>query len=159
MLTRLPADKLLEQVRQSVAWICTTYLQDSVYRLFATETASETDPAAAIASNSQGLSGCWTSCTPAPSRWPISFSRRQRRMTACYALLRLLPGCHRPRGSQAFVAGVFQKVLREQNCVSWTPRTLSEDAQDRTRATYYLLAACILTALWLLLLVYLLTRN
>ena len=38
------------------------------------------------------------------------------------------------RGSQAFVAGVFQKLVKEQSGVSWTDAALAEDAESRTWA-------------------------
>ena len=38
MATRLPRGELVEEIRTSLHWVCTTYLQDSVYRIFQSET-------------------------------------------------------------------------------------------------------------------------
>lgn len=159
MLTRLSGDKVLEQVRLSVEWICTTYLEDSVYRLFATETAAKPDAAPLIAGNARLLLLLDEMHTRAESLAGII----QQAVAPPQENLFRYSGCYLaatgPKGSQAFVAGVLQKLVKEQNSVSWTARALAEDAQSRTWAAYYFATALVLTGLWVLLLVYLILRG
>ena len=61
------------------------------------------------------------------------------------------------KGSQGFVAGVFQKLLREQSAVSWTQAALYEDGQSHTWANYYFMLALVLLVLWALFLAGLVT--
>jgi hypothetical protein len=158
MLTRLKPDEVLEQVRASVSWICTTYMQDNVYRILASESVAKPDAQPLL---------------PANQRLALLLDEMHARAEPLVSIVQqaIAPtgdspfrysGCYLaatgPRGSQAFVAGVFQKLLKEQNSVTWTPRAIAEDADNGRRATYALAAACVLAVLWILLLVWLIMR-
>jgi hypothetical protein len=159
MLTRLATDKVLEQVRQSVSWICTTYMQDSVYRLFGVESAAKPDAAPLIVTNARLVLLLDEMRARAE---PLASIIQQAIAPPQVSLLRY-SGCYLaatgPKGSQAFVAGVLQKLVKEQNSVSWTPEAVAEDGQSRSWANTYFVAAAVLTVLWVLLLVYLITRG
>jgi hypothetical protein len=158
MLTRLKPEELLDQVRASVSWICTTYMQDNVYRVLASESAAKPDVKPLL---------------PANGRLALLLDEMHMRSEPLIAIVQqaIAPpqdsmfrysGCYLaatgPRGSQAFVAGVFQKLLKEQNSVTWTPRAVTEDTENAGRALYAFAATCVLTVLWLLLLVWLIMR-
>jgi hypothetical protein len=144
MSTRLTHDEVLQHIRQSLAWVCTTYLQDSVYRAFQAETPADPDPTPLFGGNSHlallldemneranSLSLIVLQAV-APERDPLF------RYAGCYL------AATGPKGNQGFVAGVIQKLVREQSSVSWTQAALTEDAQSRTWANYYFLLACLL---------------
>ncbi len=159
MLTRLPGDKLLEQIAHSVSWICTTYLPDSIYRLFGTETAAKPDGKPLLPGNARLVLLLDELHALAE---PLTSIIQQTVAPPHNGLLRY-SGCYLAatgaRSSQAFVAGVFQKLLKEQNSVEWTPQALAEDTQSHTWANYYLIGAGAFAVLWVVLAVYLLTRT
>jgi hypothetical protein len=141
MATRLPRDEVLEHVRASLGWVCTTYLQDSVYRIFQGESPQGEDPATLF---------------PGNARLVLLLDEMNERAASLELIVHnaIAPeneplfrysGCYMAatggRGSQAFVAGVFQKLVKEQSGVSWTDAALAEDAECRTWATYYLILA------------------
>jgi hypothetical protein len=152
MSTRLSRQEVLEQVRISLAWVCTTYLQDNVYRIFDAEKAEKADLSPIVAGN---------------ARLVLLLDEMNARAESVCAILQqaIAPendtlfhysGCYLAatggKESQAFVAGVFQKLVKEQSSVSWTEAALAEDAQCQTWATYYLAAAGVLAVLWCVLL-------
>jgi hypothetical protein len=158
MMTRLPSAKVVEQVVQSVAWICSTYMPDSIYRLFGTETAAKPDGEASLAGNARLVLLLDELHSLVE---PLSSIVEQAMAPPHEDLLRY-SGCYLAatgaRDSQAFVAGVFQKMLKEQNCVSWTSHAVAEDAHNRTWANYYAVAASLLAVVWVLVLAYIVTR-
>jgi hypothetical protein len=144
MATRLGREELLAEVKKSLAWVCTTYLQDSVYRIFQAETPEKADPNPLFPGNASlvllldemneradALSAIVQQAI-APGQEPLF------RYAGCYM------AATGAKGSQGFVAGVFQKMVREQSCVGWTQAALDEDAQCHTWATYYVILAGVL---------------
>lgn len=158
MATRLSREETLEQVRISLTWVCTTYLQDSVYRVFATESVGKPDVAPLIAGNTRMMLLLDEMNARADSLVAIL----QQAVAPTNDTLLRYAGCYLsatgPKGSQAFVAGVLQKLVKEQSSVSWTENALQEDAQSRTWATYYMAASFVLAVLWVLLLIWLFIR-
>ena len=144
MATRLPRDEILEHVRASLAWVCTTYLQDSVYRIFQGESPQGENPAALFPGNARLVLLLDEMNDRAASLELIIHhaiapeGETLFRYSGCY--LAATGG----KGNQAFTAGVFQKLVKEQSGVSWTEAALAEDAESRTWATYYLILSCVL---------------
>jgi hypothetical protein len=159
MLTRLTPEALLEQVHASVSWVCTTYLQDTVYRIFGSETAAKPDAAPLLPGNSRMAQLLDEMHNRAPSLVAIV----QQAIAPPQDSLFRYSGCYLaatgPKGSQAFAAGVFQKLVKEQSSVSWTARAVAADAESRKWATYYLAGAAVLAVLWALLLAWLIVRS
>jgi IcmF-related N-terminal domain len=148
MSTRLSREEVLEEIRTSLAWICTTYVQDSVYRAFQAETAASPDPLPLI---------------PGNSRLALLLDEMNERTDSLALIVQqaIAPerdalfrysGCYLSatgeKGSQAFVAGVFQKLVKEQSAVSWTQTALAEDSQCHVWASYYFIMALVLLVVW-----------
>jgi hypothetical protein len=144
MATRLPREEVIEEIRTSLHWVCTTYLQDSVYRVFQSETPAFREALAFFPENShlfllldemnQRAESLSTIITQAVAPENDSLYR----YAGCYL------SATGPKGNQAFVAGVFQKMVKEQSCVGWTEAALEEDVQSRTWANYYLILSGVL---------------
>jgi len=139
MATRLQRHEHVEEIRKSLHWVCTTYLQDSVYRVFQSETPTFREAIAFFPENShlfilldemnQRADALGTIVLQAVAPENDSLFR----YAGCYL------SATGPKGSQGFVAGVFQKMVKEQSCVGWTEAALEEDVQSRVWANYYLL--------------------
>ncbi len=144
MSTRLSRNEVLEQVRISLSWVCTTYLQDSVYRIFKDEKTNDKDPTPLFPGNSRLVLLLDEMNERANSLAVIV----QQAIAPANAPLFRYSGCYMAatgaKGSQGFVAGVFQKLVKEQSGVSWTEAALAEDAQSRTWANYYLILSVVL---------------
>ena len=152
MSTRLSREELLEEVRTSLSWVCTTYLQDCVYKVFQGETPTNVDVSPLF---------------PGNSRLVLLLDEMNERAEALNMILQqaIAPnhgplfryaGCYLAatgeKGNQAFVAGVFQKLVKEQSAVSWTEAARAEDGQCHMWANYYFMSALVLLVLWVLLL-------
>jgi hypothetical protein len=129
MATRLTREEIVDEVRTSLTWVSTTYLQDSVYRIFQVETPANKDPLPLI---------------PGNSRMVLMLDEMNERAEALGCYLAATGG----KGNQAFVAGVFQKMVREQSCVGWTDAALIEDAQYHSWARTYFIGALVLALVW-----------
>lgn len=154
MATRLSRDEVVEQVRLSLAWVCTTYLQDSVYRLFQGETPANTDPSPLFPGNARMVLLLDEMNERAEAlSWIISRAIAPEsdslfRYAGCYL------AATGPKGSQGFVAGVFQKLVKEQSCVGWTEAAIVEDTDFHTWAKYYFALAVLLALSWCALLIW-----
>jgi hypothetical protein len=154
MATRLSREEIVQHVRASLAWVCTSYLQDGAYRLFQTETQANPNPTVLMPGNSRLVLMLDEMNERAEAlSWIVS-----RAIAPDNDALFRYSGCYLagtgPKGGQGFVAGVFQKMVREQSSVGWTEVALAEDAQMHTWSKYYLvlsivllLAGCALLAL------------
>jgi hypothetical protein len=135
MATRLSRDEMLQHIRQSLTWVCTTYLQDSVYRSFRSETPADNARLVLLLAEMNERADS------------LSMIVQQAVAPQNDTLLRYA-GCYMaatgPKGNQGFVAGVFQKLVKEQSSVTWTQAALTQDAQCRTWASYYFLLALLL---------------
>ena len=135
MATRLSRDEVVQNLRQSLAWVCTTYLQDNIYRTFGNETPVENARLVLLLGEMNERADS------------LSLILQQAVAPQNGSLLRY-SGCYLtatgPRGNQGFVAGVFQKLVKEQSSVSWTQEALAEDAHSHTRGNYYFLLAILL---------------
>jgi IcmF-related N-terminal domain len=158
MSTRLSREEVLQQVRISLAWVCTTYLQDGIYRIFDAEKADTADVSPIFAGNSRLV----LLLEEMNARTESVCAIVQQAIAPAHDALFRYAGCYLAatggKGSQGFVAGVFQKLVKEQSSVSWTQTALAEDAQCLTWATYYLAAAGVLAVLWCLLLAWIILR-
>jgi hypothetical protein len=158
MSPRLSREGILDEIRKSLTWVCTTYLQDCVYRIFQAETPANKDAGPLF---------------PGNARLVLLLDEMNERADALNVIIQqaIAPGndsllryagfylaATGPVGSQAFVTGVFSKMLKEQSCVSWTQAALAEDRQCRTWANYYFMLALVLGLLWVLLLVWIIIR-
>jgi hypothetical protein len=148
MATRLTREEIVDEVRTSLTWVSTTYLQDSVYRIFQVETPANKDPLPLIPGNSRMVLMLDEMNERAEALgWIISRAIAPEndsmfRYAGCY--LAATGG----KGNQAFVAGVFQKMVREQSCVGWTDAALIEDAQYHSWARTYFIGALVLALVW-----------
>ncbi|MSU79252.1 MAG: hypothetical protein EXS16_14315 [Gemmataceae bacterium] len=137
MSSRLSREETLEQIRRVLSWVCTTYLQDSVSRLFKVETQTEKNSKQFAAGNAQLVLLLDEMNQRADSLDAIV----QQAIAPKNEPLFRFSGCYMAatgnKGSQAFLAGVFQKLVKEQSSVSWTEAALAEDARCQTWAGYY----------------------
>jgi len=158
MATRLSREELVDQVRMSLAWVCTTYIQDSVYRLFQGETPANKDPGPLFPGNARMVLLLDEMNERAEAlSWIISRAIAPEedamfRYSGCYL------AATGPKGSQGFIAGVFQKMVKEQSAVGWTDAALHEDAQFHTWAKCYLVLAIVLALAWCALLAWIIIR-
>jgi len=53
MSTRLTRDELVTEIRNSLTWVCTTYLQDSVYKVFQSESGTNKDVTSMFPANAR----------------------------------------------------------------------------------------------------------
>ncbi len=158
MATRLSREEVVEQIRLSLSWVCTTYVQDSVYRIFQGETPTSTDVNPLFPGNARLVLLLDEMNERAESlSWVVS-----RAVAPEEDALFRYAGCYLaatgPKGSQAFVAGVIQKLVKEQSSVGWTDAALAEDAQFHTWATYYFILSVVLALLWCALLTWIIIR-
>jgi hypothetical protein len=152
MSTRLERKEILREIRHSLNWVCSTYMQDSIYDVLQNETAANMDVAPLFVGNSRlvllladmndradALSSIIEHAISAPDLF---------RYSGCY--LAATGGA----GSQAFVAGVFEKLAKEQSSVTWTAAAKEEDVQSHLWANYYFMTTVVLFLAWCALLAY-----
>jgi hypothetical protein len=133
----LNGQQLLDQVDGAVQWMCNSLLASWVYKLFFLEGAGREDVNAVVRGNTklyQLLS---------------QMRERQKRISRVLSLgltseasgPMLFGGCYvagtgrDPAREQAFVAGVFKRLVENQNFVSWTDAALAEDDYCQRWAT------------------------
>jgi IcmF-related N-terminal domain len=137
MATRLSRDELRQQIRASLAWACTTYLQDSVYSVFQSESDANKEVSPLF---------------PGNSRLALLLSEMNERAdAACDIVLSAMMPENEPMfrysgfylaatgavGIQGFIAGIFQKLVKEQASVTWTQAALDADAACYASANSY----------------------
>ncbi|HZZ80012.1 MAG TPA: type VI secretion protein IcmF/TssM N-terminal domain-containing protein [Gemmataceae bacterium] len=152
MATRLNRDELLREIRNSLTWVCTTYLQDSVYKVFQSESGTNKDV---------------TAMFPANARLALLLAEMNERADPLSTIIlhAIAPQNHPTfrytgfyfaatgnKANQAFIADVFQKMLKEQSSVTWTDAAKEENASNLSWANLYFMAACGLFIVWALLL-------
>jgi hypothetical protein len=135
MKTRLSEQELLEEVATSVRWLCTRYLQDSMYQHFRMETTESPEPAALVSANASLF---------------LLLDEMTRRAAELadiithaivldgHTLLRYA-GCYLAatgKEHRGFVAAVLQRLSEEQSSVAWTPEALAQDARDGAAALW-----------------------
>jgi type VI protein secretion system component VasK len=142
-----------EVLERGVQWICQVFLPTSVYKLFRVETPGRDELGDVIRSNARlylflsqlrerqkRLSRILTNGIAADTGEPALFG-------GCY-----LAGTGRDTKEQAFVAGVFRKLMEnEGNYVTWTPEAIYEEANYNRwkQVGYVALAIFVLMALGL----------
>jgi hypothetical protein len=123
-------EPLLDLVDNSVQWLCGSLLRDWVFKLFRVETPGKDDLGKAVIGNTNLY------------LLLDELRERQRRLSRVIkvALARqangpmLFGGCylagtgHDPDREQALVAGLFRRLIENQDYVSWTERALADDA-------------------------------
>jgi hypothetical protein len=137
MATRLSADEVRQQMRSSLAWVCTTYLQDSVYSVFQSENDANKEVSPLF---------------PRNSRLALLLTEmNERRDAVCDIVVSAMMPDDEPMfrysgfylaatgatGLQGFIAGVFQKQVKEQASVTWTEAALETDANAYASANTY----------------------
>jgi hypothetical protein len=146
MSTRMDRKEVLREIRTSLHWVCSTYLQDSIYDVFQNETANNMDVAPLFTGNSRLVLLLAEMNDRADALASIVehavASQDLFRYTGCY--LAATGGA----GSQAFVAGVFEKLAKEQSSVTWTQAAKQEDIESRRWANYYFMIATVLFLAW-----------
>jgi len=141
LANNLRGDELLAQARASIQWLNNGYLQSLVYKYFNLESAAGSDAAAMMAANA--------------SLFLFLDEMHDRTKRLADIISQFLPskdqdgwfygGCYLGatggRDEQAYVPGLFKRLVEEQNCVAWTPRALANDAKchAQTRLGYTLL--------------------
>src|SRR5205814_827481 len=129
----LVGEPLQEQIDKSIHYLCNSYLRDWVFRLFRMEDAGGQ---ASVPTNTglylfldemcgrkKNLSRILTQGIAKDAPVPLLYA-------GCY-----LAGSGADKDKeQAFVAGVFKRLIENQSFVSWTPQALEEDKQNHSRA-------------------------
>ncbi len=139
-------ESLPDLIDRSVHWICNSLFPSWIYKLFRVETASREDYAGTVKGNSQLY------------RLLSQVRERQKRLSSI--LVRglvpeqggplLLGGCYLagtgkdPVREQAFIPGIFRRLIENQNYVSWTEEALAEETnyQQWTRYGYVGITVC-----------------
>ena len=148
MSTRLSKQEFMQEVHTSLNWVCSTYLQDSTYEVFQTESAANPDPAPTVPGNARlalmlaEMNERAESLRTIILRAIMPDNEPVFRYTGCYL------AATGPKGSQAFVAALIEKMIKEQSAVTWTDHALAEDANNHAWANDYFLAACVLFLAW-----------
>jgi IcmF-related N-terminal domain len=137
MSTRLSREEVLHQVRRSLNWVCTTYLQDSVYRAFQTETPAVKDVAPHLPGNSRLVLLLDEMNERAESVAGIVQQAIAPENAPLFRYAGFYFAATGAKGAQAFVAGIVQKMVKEQSSVSWTQAALAEDADCHRWAKFY----------------------
>jgi hypothetical protein len=146
----LAGDDLQDQIDKSVHFLCNSYLRDWVYRSFQMASAAQ-DADDEKRSNGRKRdepdgttvnTGLYLFLDEMRGR-KKTLSRILTQGVAKGAPLPLLyAGCYlggtgaEQTHEQAFVAGVFRRLLENQSYVSWTEEALAEDAKQHTYATW-----------------------
>ena len=146
MSTRLSREDIRREIHKSLAWACTTYLQDSVFSVFQTENDANKEV---------------TPLFPRNSRLTLLLTEMNERAEAVsdIVLSSMMPdnepmfrysgfylAATGATGMQGFIAGVFQKQVKEQASVTWTEAALERDAQAYSSANTYATVTYIILA-------------
>ena len=137
MATRLSRDDVRQQIRTSLAWICTTYLQDSVYSVFQSESDANKEVSPLFPGNSRLALLLTEMNERADAVCDIVLSAMIPEKEPMFRYSGFYFAATGPVGIQGFIAGVFQKLVKEQASVTWTQAAVDEDAESFTWASYY----------------------
>jgi hypothetical protein len=129
----LAGEALQEQMDKSIHYLCNNYLRDWVYRLFQVDDAGGNDPIAIntglylfldeMRARKKNLSRVLTQGIARDAPVPLLYA-------GCY-----LAATGADRGhEQAFVAGVFKRLLENQSFVAWTDTALADDRKSHSQA-------------------------
>lgn len=133
MSTRLTRDELRQQLRSSLAWVCTTYLQDSVYSVFRSESDANKDVSMLFPENARLALLLTEMNERAEPVCDIVMSAMMPENEPMFRYSGFYFAATGAVGVQGFIAGVFQKLVKEQSSVTWTQTAL--DADDECYAT------------------------
>jgi IcmF-related N-terminal domain len=147
MATRLTRDELRTQIRTSLAWVCTTYLQDSVYAVFQSETDANKEVSPLFPRNSRLAMLLTEMNDRADAVCDIVLSAMMPENEPMFRYSGFYFGGTGAVGVQGFIAGVFQKLVKEQASVTWTQAALDEDAKYYASANSYATATYALLVL------------
>ena len=137
MSTRLPREELRQQLKTSLAWTCTTYLQDSVYSVFQSETDAAKDAAPLFPRNSRLALLLTEMNERTEAVCDIVLSAVMPEKEEVFRYSGFYFAATGPVGMQGFIAGVFQKLVKEQASVTWTQAALDADEEAYANASYY----------------------
>ena len=147
MATRLSRDELRQQMRTSLAWVCTTYLQDSVYSVFQSETEANKDVSPLFPGNSRLTMLLTEMNERADPVCDIVLSAMMPENEPMFRYSGFYFAATGAVGVQGFIAGVFQKLVKEQASVTWTQAALDADAECYASANSYATTTYVLVAL------------
>jgi hypothetical protein len=130
LVPNIPAEQLPEKLEGAVEWVCQTLFPTWVYKFFRVEGQGRESIETAVKNNShlyrlmnemrdrqKHLSRILTRAIISEQGGPLMFG-------GCYVAAN---GRDAVR-EQAFTAGVFRRLIDEQNFVSWTPEAMQEEA-------------------------------
>lgn len=141
----LAGEALHDQIDKSIHYLCNSYLRDWVFRLFRVDAAGGQDPIPTntglylfldeMRNRKKNLARVLTQGVAKDGPVPLLYA-------GCYLAA---TGGDRDR-DQAFVAGVFKRLVENQSYVSWTEQALAEDRKCQARANlgYSLLGGLVL---------------
>jgi type VI protein secretion system component VasK len=129
----LAGEALQEQIDKSIHYLCDHYLRDWVYRLFQVDDTGERDATATntglylfldeMRGRKKNLSRVLTQGIAREGPVPLLYA-------GCYLAA---TGSDKAQ-EQAFVAGVFKRLLENQSFVAWTDQALAEDRKSHSQA-------------------------
>jgi hypothetical protein len=137
MSTRLSRDEIRQQLKTSLAWTCTTYLQDSVYSVFQSETDASKEVAPLFPRNSRLAMLLTEMNERAEAVCDIVLTAVMPEKEEMFRYSGFYFAATGPVGMQGFIAGVFQKLVKEQASVTWTQAALDADENAYATASYY----------------------
>jgi hypothetical protein len=130
----LAGEALQEHIDKSIHYLCNSYLRDWVHRLFRIDDAPGIDPTLtnmgvyffldAMRERKKNLSRVLTHGIAKEAPVPLLYA-------GCYLAA---TGADKAR-DQAFVAGVFKRLLENQSFVAWTEEALSVDRKAHSQAS------------------------
>jgi hypothetical protein len=128
-------------VDRGVGWICQSLFPNWVYKMFRTETPGRDDLAAVVKGNVRlyqlmgGMRDRQRRFSRAVTRWLSADTRGLPLLGGCY-----VAGTGKDADEHAFVAGVFRRLIENQDFISWNDEALTEDADyNRWAARGYLI--------------------
>jgi IcmF-related N-terminal domain len=152
MSTRHTPDELRKEIRTSLDWACTTYLQDSVYSVFQSENDANKEVSALFPRNSRLALLLTEMNERSPAVCDIVLSAMMPENEPMFRYSGFYLAATGAVGLQGFIAGVFQKQVKEQASVTWTEAALEDDANAYASANSYATVTYVLLALMALLL-------
>jgi hypothetical protein len=136
LASNMTGNQLQDQGREAIRWMCTSYLQQSVYPKFKTESADGADRDTVVAGNTslflfldemrdrtERLAGILAPfiASEAGNGWMFG---------GCYM------AATGAQGQQGFVHGVVKRLAENQDCVTWTPQAQTDDANAHAQARF-----------------------
>ena len=137
MATRMTREEIRQQLKTSLTWVCTTYLQDSVYSVFQNETDANKEVSPLFPINSRLTMLLAEMNERADAVCDIVMSAMMPENEPMFRYSGLYLAATGAVGVQGFIAGVFQKQVKEQASVTWTQAALDEDAACYASANSY----------------------